>query len=210
MSRNRTRPTPVGLLGVGLIARHMHTYLSRTGFAFDEIGVYDLSPASAARIRGYLQRSGASGRITVHDDAEQVIRSSDLMVFATVAGQPHVRDPRWFDHHPLVLYLSLRDLAPEILLDWTNVVDDVDHCSKADTSPHLAESSPGTATSCTERWRTSWTDGCVSRSRGPSSSRPSGPGVLDLTVGKFVHDEIARSEELNVIGNVNYELRRYG
>ena len=38
-----------------------------------------------------------------------------------------------------MLHVSLRDLAPEILLGSTNIVDDVEHCLKADTSPHLAE-----------------------------------------------------------------------
>ena len=49
----------------------------------------------------------------------------------------------WFDHNPLVLHVSLRDLAPEILLASTNIVDDVEHCLKADTSPHLAEQLTG-------------------------------------------------------------------
>ena len=61
------------------------------------------------------------------------------MVFATVAAQPHVARLSWFEHNPLVLHVSLRDLAPEILLASTNIVDDVEHCLKADTSPHLAE-----------------------------------------------------------------------
>ena len=79
----------------------------------------------------------------MHDSAEQLIRSSDLVVFATVAGQPHVNDLSWFDHNPLVLHVSLRDLAPEIMLASTNFVDDVEHCLKADTSPHLAEQLTG-------------------------------------------------------------------
>jgi hypothetical protein len=43
----------------------------------------------------------------------------------------------------LVLNVSLRDLAPGILLDAVNIVDDVEHCLKADTSPHLVEQLTG-------------------------------------------------------------------
>jgi hypothetical protein len=49
--------------------------------------------------------------VTVHDSAEALIRSSDLVVFATVTARPHIENPAWFDHHPLVLNVSLRDLA---------------------------------------------------------------------------------------------------
>jgi N-[(2S)-2-amino-2-carboxyethyl]-L-glutamate dehydrogenase len=52
--------------------------------------VHDLSANSAAGFRGYLERSGAAGRIAVHDDPERLIRTSDMVVFATVAAEPHV------------------------------------------------------------------------------------------------------------------------
>ena len=60
-----------------------------------------------------------------------------------IAAEPHVTDPSWFDRHPVVLHVSLRDLAPEILLTATNIVDAVEHCQKANTSTHLAELSTG-------------------------------------------------------------------
>ena len=119
----RPRPRRVGFIGTGLIARYIHTFLAGTGWSFDEVGVHDLSADSAAGFRGHLERVGTAGRITVYDGAEALIRSSDLVVFATIAARPHVHDVSWFAHHPLVLHLSLRDLAPEIVLASANVVD---------------------------------------------------------------------------------------
>ena len=90
----------MGFLGVGLIARYIHTFLTGTGWSFDDIGVHDLSTDSAAGFRGYLEQSGGAAEITVYDSAEELIRASDLVVIATVAAEPHVTDPSWFDHHP--------------------------------------------------------------------------------------------------------------
>src|SRR5207302_1181988 len=128
LSRTRPRPCRVGFFGTGLIARYIHTFLAGTGWAFDTIGVHDVSADSTTGFCGYLQEAGVTGQVTVHDSAEDLIRSSDLVVFATVAGRPHVTAPAWFTHNPLVLHVSLRDLAPEILLASANFVDDVEHC----------------------------------------------------------------------------------
>ena len=144
LSRGRPRPTRVGFVGVGLIARYIHTFLAGTGWSFDEIGVHDLSAEQCGGVRAAIWNSpvppAGSRSMTA---SEELIRSSDLVVFATVAAQPHVSDLSWFAHNPLVLHVSLRDLAPEILLASTNVVDDVDHCLKANTSPHLTEQLTG-------------------------------------------------------------------
>ncbi|MGY0491041.1 2,3-diaminopropionate biosynthesis protein SbnB [Streptomyces sp. WG-D5] len=210
LSRGRERPRRVGFIGTGLIARHIHTHLTATGWEFEETAVHDLSAESAAGFRGYLERAGTKGRITVHDDAERLIRESDLVVFATVAAKPHIHDRSWFEHHPLVLHVSLRDLAPEILLDSANYVDDVEHCLKAETSPHLAEQLTGGR---------DFIDGTLDdvltgRVEVPDARTvvfsPFGLGVLDLAVGRFVHDEVARQGRLHVVDGFFDELRRHG
>ena len=210
LSRGRPRPRTVGFLGVGLIARYIHTFLNGTGWSFDEIGVHDLSADSAAGFRGYLEKSPGDGDITVHDTAEELIRSSDLVVLATVAAQPHVTDPSWFGHHPVVLHVSLRDLAPEILLTATNIVDDVEHCQKANTSTHLAEQKTGTR----DFLHGTLNDVIAGRVTVPADRTvvfsPFGLGILDLAVGKYVYDEVERSGNLHVIDDFFHERHRYG
>ena len=208
-SRGRRRPTRVGFFGAGLIARYIHTFLAATGWSFDEIGVHDLSADSAAGFRGYLEQSGIAGRITVHNSAEQLIRSSDLVVFATVAGQPHVSDLSWFEHNPLVLHVSLRDLAPEIVLGSANIVDDIEHCLKANTSPHLAEQLTGNRDFLHGTLEDVMAGRVMVPADRPLVFSPFGLGVLDLAVGKYVYDEVVRSGGLHVVDDFFHELHRY-
>jgi 2,3-diaminopropionate biosynthesis protein SbnB len=210
LSRGRRRPTRIGFVGTGLIARYIHTFLAGTGWSFDAIGVHDVSADSAAGFRCYLEQSGATGWIVVHDSPEQLIRMSDLVVFATVAARPHVCDPSWFAHRPLVLHVSLRDLAPEVVLASANIVDDVEHCLRAQTSLHLAEQLTGNRDFLTGTLE----DVMAGRVTLPADRTvvfsPFGLGVLDLAVGKYVYDEVAGSGELHVVDGFFHELRRYG
>jgi N-[(2S)-2-amino-2-carboxyethyl]-L-glutamate dehydrogenase len=210
LSRGRRRPARVGFFGTGLIARYVHTFLAGTGWSFDQVGVHDLAPDSAAGFCGYLARSGAGGRVTVHGDPEQLIRSSDMVVFATIAGEPHVSDRSWFEHNPLVLHVSLRDLAPEIILDSTNVVDDVEHCLKADTSPHLAEQLTGNRDFLLGTLDDVMGGRVTLPPDRPVVFSPFGLGVLDLAVGKYVYDRVAANGGLHVVDDFFHELRRYG
>ena len=210
LSRSRPRLTRIGFVGAGLIARYIHTFLAGTGWSFDEIGVHDLSADSAAGFGGYMEQSGTAGRVRVHESAETLVRSSDLVVFATVAAEPHISDLSWFAHNPLVLHISLRDLAPQILLASTNVVDDVEHCLKANTSPHLVEQLTGNR----DFLLGTLNDVMAGRVRVPADRpvifSPFGLGVLDLAVGKYVYDKVASSGDLHVIDDFFHELRRHG
>jgi 2,3-diaminopropionate biosynthesis protein SbnB len=210
LSRGRPRPRRVGFVGAGLIARYIHTFLAGTGWSYDEVGVHDLSANSAGGFRRYLEQVGTAGRVMVYHSAEELIGSSDLVVFATVAAQPHVGDVSWFAHHPVVLHISLRDLAPEILLASTNVVDDIEHCLKADTSPHLAEQLTGNR----DFLLGTLDDVMAGRVSVPADRpvifSPFGLGVLDLAVGKYVYDKVVSAGDLHVIDDFFSELRRHG
>jgi 2,3-diaminopropionate biosynthesis protein SbnB len=210
LSRDRRRPKRVGFVGTGLIARYVHTFLAATGWSFDAVGLRDLSVDSAAGFRGYLDRSGLGGRVTVHGDSERLIRSSDMVVFATVAGEPHVHDPSWFEHNPLVLHVSLRDLAPEILLASTNILDDVEHCLKANTSPHLAEQLTGTRDFVHGTLDEVMTGRVTVPADRPVVFSPFGLGVLDLAVGKYVYDRVAGNGGLHVVDDFFHETSRHG
>ncbi len=210
LSRDRAPAKRIGFIGTGLIARYIHTYLVGTGWDFEKVGIHDLSADHSEGFRGYLQAAGGGGDVVVHSTAEDLIRSSDLVVFATIAGAPHIHAPEWFSHNPLVLHISLRDLSPEIILGSTNVVDDVEHCLKANTSPHLAEQQTGhrdfiTGTLCDVM------RGAVRIPEDrPVVFSPFGLGVLDLAVGRRVWEETRRSGELAVVEGFFSELRRYG
>ncbi|KAB2345065.1 2,3-diaminopropionate biosynthesis protein SbnB [Actinomadura rudentiformis] len=208
-SRRGVRPGRVGFFGVGLIARYIHTYLAGNGFTFDELGVHDLSREHAEGFKGYLERS-EKGTITIHESAEDLVRSSDLIVFATVAGEPHVTDPAWFGHNPLVLHVSLRDLSPEIILSSYNVVDDVEHCMKANTSPHLAEQRVGHRDFVAGTLYDVLTGAITPPAGTPVVFSPFGLGVLDLAVARYVYDQVTAAGDLQTVPGFFHELKRYG
>ncbi|AEW95047.1 MULTISPECIES: 2,3-diaminopropionate biosynthesis protein SbnB [Streptomycetaceae] len=210
LSEGRPRPTRIGFFGTGLIARYIHTYLAGTGWSFDQVGVHDLSAEHATGFTEYLRGAGEPGPVTVHEHAEDLIRSSDLVVFATVAGTPHVTDPAWFDHNPLVLHVSLRDLAPEVVLAATNVVDDVDHCLKANTSLHLAEQLTGNRDFVHGTLHDVLTARLTPPTDRPLIFSPFGLGVLDLALGRHIYDTVRAEGELAVVDDFFHDLRRYG
>lgn len=187
LSTGRPARPRVGFVGTGLIARHVADYLMAAGVSAAELSVTDRDPARAARFADDVGRRLLGRPGLVHADPGQTIRASDVVVFATTAGVPHVTDPDWFAHHPLVLHLSLRDLAPGIILDSVNVVDDVDHCLTAGTSVHLAEQS------CGHRGFVSAILADVLSGRyTPPADRtvvfsPFGLGVLDMALAEFVY-----------------------
>ncbi|MEU8180125.1 2,3-diaminopropionate biosynthesis protein SbnB [Micromonospora sp. NPDC049044] len=210
LSEGRTRPTRIGFVGAGLIARYIHTYLKAAGWSFEQLGVHDLSAGYAQSFGDHLRRTGVSGEIVVHDSHEQLVRDSDLVVYATTAGTPHVHDPSWFAHNPLVLHVSLRDLGTEVILSATNVVDDVHHCLTANTSVHLAEQQTGNRDFLVGTLHDVLTGAVRPDAGRPLVFSPFGLGVLDLAVGRFVYDELARTGQLTTVDGFFHDLDRYG
>jgi ornithine cyclodeaminase len=137
-----------------------------------------------------------------------LLTSSDLILFTTVAARPHVHDPAIFAHNPVVLHVSLRDLAPEVLLQACNIVDDVDHVMNADTSLHLAEKLTG-GRDFVSGTLADVISGrkCVNPNQ-PIIFSPFGLGILDLALGKWVHDKAIIAGENIAVQDFFYDLER--
>ena len=208
LSGQSCRANSLGIVGTGFIARYVYEFLLDTGWTIGEVQLHDRSPVESEKFRNTACRLEHHRTVTVVPDVEQLVRACDLIVFTTVAPTPHIADATLFDHHPLVLHISLRDLAPEILLRSQNVVDDVEHVMKANTSPHLAEQKTGNRGFVTGTLADIMTGRrSVNRSR-PIIFSPFGMGILDLAVGNWVYEQaVAAGQDLR-LSNFFYEVVR--
>lgn len=179
----------VAFVGAGVIARNILDMFFADNWEFDQVFVHDTHGDSMASLYAHV-RSSVDGRVPEVKtcDLDAALRA-DLVVFATNAGMPYVKESVGFSSRQIILNISLRDLAPEIILNAFNVFDDVDHCMKADTSPHLAEKL------CGDRH---FVDGTlaelISGEIDVDDSRlavfsPFGMGILDLAIAKRVYED---------------------
>ena len=202
------RARSLGIVGTGFIARYVYDFLVDTGWAIEEVLLYDTSPAESEKFRNTACRPEHHRAVAVVPDVTQLLRDSDLIAFTTVASAPHIADASLFTHNPLVLHISLRDLAPGILLASQNVVDDIEHVMKANTSPHLTEQQTGNRDFVTGTLaevvlgRRS-----VNRSQ-PIIFSPFGMGILDVAVGKWVYDQAAATGKDLRLSDFFYEVAR--
>ncbi|GAB3538889.1 2,3-diaminopropionate biosynthesis protein SbnB [Noviherbaspirillum agri] len=190
-------PTPgrinrLCVVGCGLIAYQSIELLVRLGWKIGCLSVIDTSEQ-----RGALFAIKCQKALKIEADTDllgRAIPQSDMVLFATSAGTPHIRDPLMFRHAPTVLHMSLRDLSPEVILAAQNVVDDVDHCLKAQTSLHLTEQEVGS--------RNFVAGNAADLIEGrllPDRTRtrvfsPFGMGILDLAVARAILDDISESQ----------------
>lgn len=183
------RAHSLGIVGTGFIARYVYEFLVEGGWEIEEVRLHDQSPRRSEEFRNTVCRPEQHRAVTVVSDVSELLTTCDLIVFTTVASEPHITDVTLFEHNPVVLHVSLRDLAPDILLASQNVVDDVEHVMKASTSPHLAEQQSGNRDFVTGTLAEIMTGRrSVNRDR-PIIFSPFGMGILDLAVGKWVFDQ---------------------
>ncbi|WP_437727244.1 2,3-diaminopropionate biosynthesis protein SbnB [Sorangium sp. So ce861] len=185
------RARALGIVGTGLIARYVVSFLSRLGWEIPEVLLFDTNPAEPERFRAAAFDPGDRREIRVVEDLETVVRRSDLLVFTTSAATPHVHDAGWFSHNPVVLHLSLRDLSPRIVLSSSNVVDSVEHVLSAGTSLHLAEQESGRRDFVTGTIAEVLLGRCAAPQTRPIVFSPFGMGILDLAVARWAY---ARAE----------------
>jgi N-[(2S)-2-amino-2-carboxyethyl]-L-glutamate dehydrogenase len=159
------------------------------------MSVCDLDPARASRFAQKCQELFAGVEAEVAPDVQTVFSRASLISMATTAAKPYVFDLPESTPASVLLHISLRDLAPRVILSCDNIVDDVDHVCRAQTSIHLTEQQVGHR----EFIRCTLAD--ITRKAAPARTdasnlavfSPFGLGVLDLAVAQFVY-ELALSQ----------------
>jgi 2,3-diaminopropionate biosynthesis protein SbnB len=136
-------PHSAGLIGCGVINHEIARFLLATFPGLKRFVLYD---RNRTRADAFVARTGqlCEGlEFDIRKSAEEVLAETTLTVFATTAVAPHVSDISMCPNGAVVLHISLRDLTPEVILASNNIVDDIDHVCRAQTSVHLAEQQVG-------------------------------------------------------------------
>ena len=208
MNGGQRKARCLGIIGNGLIARYIYQFFMQSGWDVDEVLLHDSTPGESERFASEVCLPGRHQRVGSAPDVSTCLRRSDVIVLATTAGTPHIHDPELLAHNPVVLHISLRDIAPELLLRSYNIVDDVEHVMKANTSPHLAEKLTGGRGFVTGTLAQLIRGQCqVDRSR-PVIFSPFGLGVLDLAVGHWVYERAVAEGKAIQVPDFFYELKR--
>jgi len=177
----------IAFIGAGIIARNIFDMFLADDWSFARMQVHDLSLASATAFSAHAQGRHPGMAVETVELTEAL--NADIVVFATSSSTPYVPSATRFAPGQIVLNISLRDLRPESLLDANNLFDDVEHCMKADTSPHLAEQLLGDRRFVTGTLAQLMRAEIVLDEDKATVFSPFGMGILDLALGKHVLDQ---------------------
>jgi ornithine cyclodeaminase len=184
------RQTGLAVLGCGVINFEIVRFVLNTFSEIKTLFLYDLDPARARSFALKCEGTFSGLTANVLSDVHALLRSASLISIATTASKPHIDDFGGVAPGSTVLHISLRDLAPGIILACDNVVDDIDHVCRAETSVHLASLQSGNHDfiRCTLAEITR--ERVVPRVSGDPIVvfSPFGLGVLDIAVSKLVYD----------------------
>jgi len=178
----------VGLIGCGLISFEIARFLLAIFPEIKHLVIYDLDIARAEQFRRKCQETFGVLEVEIAKELKAALRCSSIISFATTAATPHIEDLSEVSPGGTILHISLRDLAPQIIISCDNVVDDIDHVCRAQTSVHLAEQLTGNREFLRCEIADVLTGKAASRRDAESIVifSPFGLGVLDLAVADFV------------------------
>ncbi len=181
-------PNPeFGIIGCGHINFQTVRFVSAASPQIDRLVIYDMSRSRAERFKDLCQRLFEEMEVEVASNPGEVLRRCSLISIATTAAAPHIFDLSACRPGSVILHVSLRDLSPEVILNCDNVVDDIDHVCREQTSLHLAEQLTGNRNFI----RCTLADVLLGKSPsrvdppGIAIFSPFGLGILDLAVGSL-------------------------
>lgn len=171
-------------IGCGVIARTILDFMVARHWPIDRIRLFDTTTQYAVAFSDYAHRLGLSSRVA--PSLENALRGADVVVLATTASTPYLRERNIFTSGQVVLNISLRDIDPVVIAEAHNLIDDIDHCLTANTSVHLTEQALGNRDFIDGTLAELMLGRLTLETDRPRIFSPFGLGVLDLAVGMHV------------------------
>ncbi|UNB65579.1 2,3-diaminopropionate biosynthesis protein SbnB [Pseudomonas syringae group genomosp. 7] len=205
MNRHQRHVGRIAFIGAGFIARTILDMFVSDGWTMDAVSVFDQHESSALALVRY-----AASRHQLNSASSDLpaCLQADVVVFATTASSPYVLEPV-FQPGQLILNISLRDLGPEVIAQANNILDDVEHCLKAQTSPDLAVQQYQDRSFITGTLAQLMTGQVELRPDRASVFSPFGLGVLDLAVGQRVYCQAVAEGSALPVPKFFFESKRW-
>jgi N-[(2S)-2-amino-2-carboxyethyl]-L-glutamate dehydrogenase len=181
-------PICAGFVGCGLINLEIARFLRSVFPSLASFIVYDLYGEKSQHFVKQCEELFEGVEVVIAETIPDIFKQTSLVSMATTASRPHISDLSNCQPGTTILHISLRDIAPEVLVTCDNIVDDIDHVCREQTSVHLTEQVEGNRNfiRCT---LASITKGVSSPRRSNDDTvifSPFGLGVLDLALSAFV------------------------
>jgi ornithine cyclodeaminase len=181
-------PREAGIIGCGPINFEVTRFLRTVWPAIRRFYAFDVSAERAEQFKQKWTHLNEDVEVEVITELSTVLGAAKLISIATSAATPHIFSISECAPGSTILHVSLRDLSPEVILSSDNVVDDVDHVSRAQTSIHLAEQWTGGREfiRCTLAEILEGTAAAKKDPQAVTIFSPFGLGVLDLALAQLV------------------------
>jgi len=185
---NAADASRIGVIGCGVINFEIVRFLLSVYPQTRTIVIRDVHGDRAAFFEKKCRSAFPGIEVEVVGETETILSSCRLISFATTALKPHVFDLSRCAPGTTVLHISLRDLFADVILSSDNIVDDVDHVCRAETSVHLAEQVVGRRDFIRGTLADVTLGALPARKDDHSLAifSPFGLGILDIAVSDFV------------------------
>ncbi len=199
----------ISFIGNGIIARYIFDFFISQGWHFDEAYLFDINKAYSNKFAAYIT-SNTEIITKICDTQEESCRKGKIIILATTTSEPYIKNRSIFDHNPIILNISLRDLDPDIIDEGFNIVDDVEHCLRASTSLHLLAMKKGNNDFIKGTIGGVLAgDNFISKESNLKIYSPFGLGILDVALGAHVYTRAKEKHCGLEINDFFYEKNRW-
>lgn len=182
----------ISQIGCGPINQEILKFLLHTYPHIRSIYIFDTDQQRADDYSKSVQMQFPKLTVTRCTSLDQATKAATVITLATTAASPYIHETTYFQPGSVILNISLRDLGPDIIKGAINIVDDLDHVNRENTSIHLTSLSEGNTSFVLANIGTLLLNPNLLIDKDKEKLRiysPFGLGVLDMALTQYVLKE---------------------